>query len=523
MPISKAEFEELWAAAVNSRREAPLLADALLKRHRDALSVPLISGVMFGSEGRAAQAYSAFSQAAAAAPGDARCYLGLAQSLLQMGHHQKAIAAGQQALRLEPNFWQPMLVIADALDALGHSAEAIEQYERLLALGVASPVVHLGLGNALQKKGRLAEAREQFQRVIAIAPDQVAGYCNLGNALTAMGQYPEAMALYRQALQLPSAVRDLLHTNLAKVCFVTGDYAGTEAESRQALAINPDFAEAHGFLAEALRKQGRYAEAVPHFRRHGTAESAAKAVEELYRLGDMAVFAAAQRELHESQPGNVRLAALSVRAALEHGPQYVSRFCAEPLRRVGIGNVKEKLEPFGRFTADILEEARALDTVWEPPAKTTRGGYQTEGNLFDLSTPAVTRLRGVLGESVAAYFNGHAGATDHYVTHWPRGMDLTGWIVRLRRQGKQGMHMHPDGWLSGVLYLQVPVLAPPQGALGFSLIGVEPSETQKPDFQHQPKLGDLVLFPSSLFHYTVPFEGDEERISLAFDLLPKRA
>ena len=33
--------------------------------------------------------------------------------------------------------------------------------------------------------------------------------------------------------------------------------------------------------------------------------------------------------------------------------------------------------------------------------------------------------------------------------------------------------------------------------------------------------GSLVLFPSSLFHRTIPFISQEERHSIAFDLIPK--
>jgi hypothetical protein len=32
--------------------------------------------------------------------------------------------------------------------------------------------------------------------------------------------------------------------------------------------------------------------------------------------------------------------------------------------------------------------------------------------------------------------------------------------------------------------------------------------------------GSLCLFPSSLHHYTVPFQEKEERIVLAFDVIP---
>ena len=33
--------------------------------------------------------------------------------------------------------------------------------------------------------------------------------------------------------------------------------------------------------------------------------------------------------------------------------------------------------------------------------------------------------------------------------------------------------------------------------------------------------GSVVLFPASLMHYTIPFESEEERIVLAFDMREK--
>ena len=34
--------------------------------------------------------------------------------------------------------------------------------------------------------------------------------------------------------------------------------------------------------------------------------------------------------------------------------------------------------------------------------------------------------------------------------------------------------------------------------------------------------GTLCLFPSSLLHYTIPFESNEDRIVLAFDMIPNK-
>ena len=47
----------------------------------------------------------------------------------------------------------------------------------------------------------------------------------------------------------------------------------------------------------------------------------------------------------------------------------------------------------------------------------------------------------------------------------------------------------------------------------------------KADIQNESKIiaieeGDILLFPSSLFHRTIPFETDEDRICIAFDIAP---
>jgi len=37
----------------------------------------------------------------------------------------------------------------------------------------------------------------------------------------------------------------------------------------------------------------------------------------------------------------------------------------------------------------------------------------------------------------------------------------------------------------------------------------------------KPNVGDIVLFPSSLFHRTIPFNAQQPRICIAFDLKPQ--
>ena len=86
-------------------------------------------------------------------------------------------------------------------------------------------------------------------------------------------------------------------------------------------------------------------------------------------------------------------------------------------------------------------------------------------------------------------------------------------------------HIHASGWISGCLYLQtVDALEGDEGAIEFSLHGYDYPIVKEsiPKLVHTPADGDIVLFPSSLFHRTIPFTENSSRCVIGFDLLPSR-
>jgi hypothetical protein len=96
------------------------------------------------------------------------------------------------------------------------------------------------------------------------------------------------------------------------------------------------------------------------------------------------------------------------------------------------------------------------------------------------------------------------------------------WSVRLRPGGRHVDHIHPMGWLSSACYIALPE-AVGIGHEGWIKFG-EPSVTTPTPLpaEHfvRPEPGMLVLFPSYMWHGTVPFSGDSPRLTIAFDLLP---
>jgi uncharacterized protein (TIGR02466 family) len=100
------------------------------------------------------------------------------------------------------------------------------------------------------------------------------------------------------------------------------------------------------------------------------------------------------------------------------------------------------------------------------------------------------------------------------------------WSVKLRPGGGRHVdHLHPEGWLSSALYIDLPEAVQGEGKQGwikFGQPGVPTEAKLGPEHYVKPEPGLLVLFPSYMWHGTMPFEGSENRLTIAFDLVPEK-
>jgi uncharacterized protein (TIGR02466 family) len=99
------------------------------------------------------------------------------------------------------------------------------------------------------------------------------------------------------------------------------------------------------------------------------------------------------------------------------------------------------------------------------------------------------------------------------------------WSVRLRGGGHHSNHVHPQGWLSSAFYVDLPPRAEdePADSAWFTLGAPDERLDLKVDpwSKIEPRAGRLVLFPSWMWHGTVPFRGGE-RLTVAFDVARPR-
>ena len=99
---------------------------------------------------------------------------------------------------------------------------------------------------------------------------------------------------------------------------------------------------------------------------------------------------------------------------------------------------------------------------------------------------------------------------------------LRGWAIIMSEGGNLKSHNHEKGWLTGTFYLQMPErnLNQEEGAIEFSHKGPNYPEGASTFLTRiiQPESRDLNIFSSSLFHKTLPFKGEKQRICIAFDV-----
>ena len=167
-----------------------------------------------------------------------------------------------------------------------------------------------------------------------------------------------------------------------------------------------------------------------------------------------------------------------------------------------------------------------------PATKATVGDGERIDQFELVSGPRGLSLLAMIRREVERYGETRSSLEAHPMARGrPVAASLSAWSVITRRTGHESWHIHPDGWLSGVYYVEVPGTAapvvgngdePPPGAIEFGPFAFRPSDARLPGkrWSVTPSTGKLLLFPSYLGHRTWPTGVDGNRIVVAFDVVP---
>ena len=360
------------------------------------------------------------------------------------------------------------------------------------------------LGALLQYRGHIHEAIGCHEQALALDGDDVEVRCNLAKALSEAGRGVDALALCDVGLDAAPA-HPLLLAARGAVCCDIEDFAGAVTALEAALVRSPDTDTAWVSLAYA------------HTRR-GETQAAVDALGEALRVNPASGRATADLINLLAGSGRVDRALDLAGGFLEQHPaeRHVLAALGFALRDAGDVQSADALVDHRRLiTVTALEPATGLreqvladsSLVASPASRATRGGLQT--GEFDPGSEFLARI----DPAVRAH---------PVMAELPPRWSLRAWATVLTAGGHQLPHIHPEAWLSGVYYVDLPPAMGP-GEAGFLEFGAPPPRflvrTPPPLRAVEPVAGRLVLFPSYFHHRTLPFTGAGERISIAFDVV----
>ena len=504
--------------------------------------------------GRLDEALASYINAIAWKPDFVEAHYNIGNTRKELGSLDAAEASYRQAILLKPAFAEAHYNLGITLQELCRSDESEESYTQAIALKPDFVEAHFNLGNMLKELGRLNEAEASYRQAIALKPDYTEAYGNLGNTLKELGRLDEAEASYLQAIVLKPDFAEA-HTNLGVT--LLGRFDEAEASYRQAITLKPNrFIDVYDYLGVILQKkekfdeaevcfkkwsslkpkgiaktvsrgtiffkQGLFEQALEAFENYDDPMSKAQVLESLYALGRVDDIYSRLEAADGFEDENIRIAAIAAFLAYQEKKDTAHNFCNKPMAFLHFGNVYSNMQDYECFNTSVIDELQHAKTEWE--GQTTKNGAHGTVDIFENPLPKMSILHEMILDEIDIYYSKFKNETCSYIQQWPSEKNINGWHVVLSTQGYHTSHIHPTGWLSGVVYLKVvPDLGKNEGAIEFSLNGPNYHHKNSPNLKFQPKAGDIVLFPSSLHHKTIPFSTDTERIMISFDLQPATA
>ncbi|MEA3079729.1 MAG: hypothetical protein QOF05_1137 [Sphingomonadales bacterium] len=435
--------------------------------------------------------------------------------------HEAAIASLTRAAGLAPA--DALIAHAAARVALEAGVDAVDLFLRARVLAPSDGEVALGLAAARNAIGDGISAADELDAFLRRAPAWTTGHEQLAQLRSLIGQRSRATESLERALGQFSRQEGLWGA-LFGIDIRAEDFEALERDVKRAEAagIRPRFLALYRAIAAAELDDSVFPEAlfnappefedqlsvwrIRHLLRAGAVDEACVLIDhELasVRASSVWPYAAMAWRLREDARSDW----------LEGDPRFVRRFDLTAVL------------PHLDILADTLRKLHIARGEYVD--QSVRGGTQTDGPLLSRIDPVIRQLRQAIVCAVETFIADLPALDSRHPLlsqRRDRRVRFAGsWSVRLRSGGRHTNHIHPQGWISSALYVALPERrADESEGAGWLTIGQPQDQLDlnlDPRSRIEPRAGHLVLFPSWMWHGTVPFAGGE-RLTVAFDVRP---
>jgi tetratricopeptide (TPR) repeat protein len=184
---------------------------------------------------------------------------------------EQSIAYFEEAIAKDETFSPAYLGLAEAYERLGGSfvgaptsetrPKAISAARKALDLDPELAEAHALLGTILKKQFQWASAEAEYKQALALNPNNSPAHLEYAGWLLSHGRTDEALAWSRRARELDPL--GYAGDTIGWILFHARRYDDSIREMRSVLAVHPDDANGHLFLAFSMIANGQAAEAIP--------------------------------------------------------------------------------------------------------------------------------------------------------------------------------------------------------------------------------------------------------------------
>ncbi|MFT6988520.1 MAG: tetratricopeptide (TPR) repeat protein [Paraglaciecola sp.] len=464
-----------------------------------------------------------------------RLLLLCAQANRGLLQYEEAIGLLQSILHSQSDDVSAKLELGKTYYCKGQYETAIKYYFELINEGINEFAIWHNLGNAYSNLSRFDEAIDAYQNSINLNPSYAQSYKNITELRWEIGDHQGLFTHYKKAFEsslgdvnlqldyLEQVIRLGLNKEALTIVEVLNNANSMNTRfiglSSRAFKVNGDIKKAYEIEKTILNFKDV------------TNQSRLSFVETALQNSQ---FVIAQQELAKVlklEPDNQFALALNHTGArlapliFDNNILLADKFIFE-----------FTINPPAEFNS-IIDYCQALDKYLQvlhkgkhqPLDQTLHLGVQTRGNLFDDNHPLITHLVNEFErciedaktriqeiskiENICLYQGFNSSEPSYFSGSWS---------VRLHNMGYHSNHMHPMGWLSSAFYVTLPEeIQSESKKAGWFQVGVPNIDLQselKPTRYIKPEVGKLILFPSFLWHGTVPFEEESYRLTVAYDV-----
>jgi uncharacterized protein (TIGR02466 family) len=489
------------------------------------------------------------------------------EALIALGQVAEAVGLTESLVRAPAPSHLALATHAGALKLAGRREEALAFDLQAIDRFGSSPIAWHNYAATLDDLGRAEEAVEACEQAFRRGMDAPQTFAVYARALRAAGNHERAEYAYRQSLMRAPAVVDVASEYANFIWMRRGDVAGADAVLDAAFHAGAppaplllakatlydaagDLERAASLLEAASRKMPgeafilmaatefalrleRVDEAERYVRLVEAVDPTSRSVLQYSAIVDLARDRAPEalaklRTALAANPDDQSLWGWAATAARAAGDPLYGELC-DYEAVVGAYDLvtPEGWSSLAAFLSDLGKSLKAMHLYEQHPTnQSLRHGSQSMHLLSGSNAPAV-----------AAFFRAIDAPIREHMVKLGKGADplrrrntfdyrIQGaWSVRLRPGGFHRDHFHPEGWLSSAFYVETPDAAlesvDKQGWIRFGQPPFITDPPLPPAHFVKPKPGRLVLFPSYMWHGTVPFTTDEARLTIAFDAVPK--